>query len=269
VRPAGFAKEFAKKLGIPKVAKSIDEMADDADAAIIHSANWDVHLERAKPFVDRGKPVLLDKPIVGNLKDARTLIDWTSKGAVVAGGSSLRWCFEVRDLLAQRPEDLGEIHAVVAGCGVDEFNYGIHAYSLAAGILGPGVASARHLGKHVQEQAQITWKDGRQALLIIGETPKWIPFYATVVTTQKVVQFEVDAGKLYRALLEHDLPILEKKAPPVPMRELLAPELAAIAVKSSKEQFGDPVAIDELDPEEEGYDGKAFETSYREKQRKK
>ena len=175
----------------------------------------------------------------------------------------------MKDLLAQKPEDLGEVHAVVAGCGVDEFNYGVHAYSLAVGILGPGVASARHLGRHVQEQVQLTWKDGRQGLLIIGETPAWIPFYATVVTTKKVVQMPIDAGKLYRALLEHDLPILEKKSPPVPIRELLAPELAAMAVRASKEQFGDAVALDELDPQEEGYDGKTFAIAYREKQRKK
>jgi predicted dehydrogenase len=47
------------------------------DAVILHGAEWDRHVERATPFIEAGKPVLIDKPIVGKLRDAHRLpVGW-------------------------------------------------------------------------------------------------------------------------------------------------------------------------------------------------
>ena len=264
VYPEGYAAEFAAEHGITTVCETLEEMVGRVDAAIIHSCNWDLHVERARSFVEADVPVLLDKPIVGNVTDAQTLIEWAEAGKVVTGGSSLRYCYESRDFLSKPEEERGTIHAAFAGCGVDEFNYGIHAYSHLFGIVGSGCASVRWLGTHVQDQFELVWKDGRRGILTVGETA-WLPGYATVVTSKTVVQFQVDNTRIYRALLEHELPILAGAAEPVPMRELLEPELAAIAGLVSKKAGGTPVAPSELAPGSAAYDGGAFATRYRRK----
>ena len=46
------------------------------------------------------------------------------------------------------------------GCAVDDFNYGIHAYSFVSELMGPGIQSVRHLGKSVQRRLEIRWRNG-------------------------------------------------------------------------------------------------------------
>ena len=265
VYPEGYAREFADAHGIDTVCGEPGEMVGKVDAAIVHSCNWELHLERARPFVEADIPVLIDKPVVGNVADALTLIDWAESGKVITGGSSLRWCFETQELLAQPESERGKIHLAFTGCSVDAFNYGIHAYAQLAGIMGPGVSSTRWLGGHVQDQVELVWSDGRRGVVTVGETDGYLPMYATVITTKKVVHFEADPKRIYRALLEHELPILSGEVPPGDVRELLAPELAAIAALVSKGRGGERVLLKDLSPEQEGYDGRAFARAYREK----
>src|SRR5690606_9657417 len=107
---------------------SLEEMATEVDCAIIHSCDWDTHVDKARPFVKRGKSVLIDKPLAGNRHDLAQLQHWHMQGARIAGGSSLMFCAEVAAWLAQPADERGTPHTVFCGCGVDEFNYGIHAY---------------------------------------------------------------------------------------------------------------------------------------------
>ena len=264
VHPAGYADRFAAEHGIPRVFSSPREMIGEIDLAIIHSTNWDRHVERAHPFVEAGVPVLIDKPLAGTLRDLRQLLRWEEEGARIAGGSSLRFCREVQEWHARPMEERGAAHTAFAGCGVDEFNYGIHAYALLFGLLGSGVKSVRHLGVNGQRRIQITYTDGRLGFLAVGRAG-WIPFYATIVTESQVAQLTIDSNHLYRALLEAALPYLDGKTgtPPLPMRDLILPELAALAARQSWLRGDEEVEIAEL-ADDEGYDGLALENEYRE-----
>ena len=61
------------------------------DGVIVHSANWDKHIEQVSPFIAADKSVLIDKPIVGNRRDADQLLEWARQGKRITGGSSLRF----------------------------------------------------------------------------------------------------------------------------------------------------------------------------------
>jgi hypothetical protein len=135
VHPDGYADEFAREHGVERVYQSLEQMAGQVDCAILHTCNWDEHIRRASPFVEAGKSVLIDKPLAGNLADLRQLAAWMDGGARISGGSSLRFCLETQQYLWRDPEERGVPHTAICGCGVDEYNYGIHAYSLLAGIM--------------------------------------------------------------------------------------------------------------------------------------
>ena len=264
-RLPGYAKEFAQKFNIPRVVAAPEEMLDDVDIVVIHSANWDKHVPLARPFVAAGKAVLVDKPQVGNVKDAHQLLDWTRRGARITGGSCLRFAREARAFLAEPVAERGTPHTVFAGCGVDEFNYGIHAYALAASVLGGGMTSVRHLGTATQQHVRIAWADGRVALLSVGKVAAWLPFYFTAVTEKAVRQSVVDLAPIYRAILECVVPYLTGAAaePPVPMEVLLEPELAALAAQESRKHGGAEVRLTDLSPELPGYSGTEFAVEYR------
>jgi len=264
VHPAGYPEQFAKEHGIPRVYGALTDMAADVDCAIIHGCDWDTHLTKARPFLDAGKAVLLDKPMAGNAADIAELQRLAAAGARITGGSSLRFCNEVTAFLATPEKERGVPHTVFCGCGVDEFNYGIHAYSMLSGLLGPGIVSVRHLGGTGQRHIQMTWADGRTGVIAIGKTDAWLPFYATVVTERAVHQFTADTRDLYRGLLRVALPYLGGNSPaPVAMDDLVECELCALAAKLSWENGDREVTLAEARGSVASYNGAEFAVGYR------
>ena len=263
-RPEGFAREFAREFNIPNAVDTLEAMLPLVDGVIVHTTNWDRHMEQARPFVEAGKSVFIDKPIAGNLRDAGIFLDWLKQGKRITGGSSLRFTREVAELLALPVEQRGEIHTAYAAIGVDDFNYGIHAYSLLSQLMGPGILYAQYFDASAQKQILLKWKDGRSAVLTIGASA-WLPFNVTAVTGKNVYQVGVDNTRIYRSLLEAVLPYLSGKidTPPLPMSCILEPELAAMAARISWLNNGQKVFLTDLRHDEPGYDGAEFALGYR------
>lgn len=264
VHPPEYTRIFAEKHSIPRIFETLSDMAAEVDCAIIHGCDWDTHLEKARPFIRAGRGVLLDKPLAGNAAELQELCRLAEAGVRITGGSALRFCREVRAFLQRPTAERGEPHTALCGCGVDDFNYGIHAYAMLNGIMGPGAKTVRHLGKGAQHRLQVSYGDGRMGLLVTGETTEWLPFFASIVTDRRVEQIVADTGDLYRALLEVTLPYLSGEAPPpLPMAHLVEPELCALAAKLSSEDGDREVALTELDACAVRYDGRAFAAGYR------
>jgi hypothetical protein len=264
-RPEGFAGEFAKENNVEFVAGKPEDMIGKIDIAVIHSANWDKHIELAKIFVDADIPVLLDKPVAGNVKDINQILDLAKQGKVIAGGSSLRFTYEVEKYLAKPEAERGKIHAAFSGCSVDEYNYGIHAYALLFQAMGCGVNSVQYIGSSMQKHIQIKWKNGNIGYVVVGEAEEWMPSYVTIVTGKGAGQIVVDTKKVYKAMLEKTLPYLAGKtdSPPFTVEELVEPELAAIAARKSWMDGGKEIFITDLHEADEGYDGRQFAVEYR------
>ncbi|WP_164821782.1 Gfo/Idh/MocA family protein [Paenibacillus koleovorans] len=264
VNPVGYAATFAQEHGIQNVCNTLQEMMALIDVVFIHSCNWDVHVERARPFVEADKGVFIDKPFAGNVRDLQQLLDWSAEGAKISGGSSLRYSQEVAGWKSQAFPREDWVYAI-AGCGVDAFNYGIHAYTMLHGLMGPGISQVTHLGTTGQDQFELLWKDGRRGMVSVGGTAGNIPFYANIVSQKRVDYLQVDNSKLYQVLLEAVLPYYAGEQPvPLPLKALAEAEMAAIAAKLSMEQ-GRTVSLKDIPQDYSGYDGTSFAQSYKRK----
>ena len=265
VHPPGYAEKFAADHAIPRVFQSLRDIVPEVDCAIIHGCDWDTHVEKARPFLDAGKAVLVDKPMAGNLRDLCQIVMWAEQGKRITGGSSLRYCDEVRNWLATDVEKRGQPHTVFCGCGVDEFNYGIHAYSLLSGIMGSGIVSVCHIGEGIQRRIQVNWEDGRMGLIAIGRQTSSLPFHASIVTERILSQIIVDSNMIYRAFLGSVLPYLSRQTDtaPVPMCDLIESELSALAARQSWLNGDKEVLLSELQESSPGYDGAAFAEEYK------
>ena len=264
VHPPEYVQKFAQEHQVPRVYESLEEMVREVDCGVIHGCDWDTHIDKARPFVEAGKGVLIDKPLAGKLRDLRQLERWVGEGANITGGSSLRFCYETREWLAQPVDERGTPHTVLCGCGVDEYNYGIHAYALLAGIAAGEAASVRYLGGGGQRRVQVNWPDGRVGIVVMGAVAQWLPFYASITTERAAAQYQPASANLYRALLEASLPYLAgESGPPVSVRELIQPELWALGARRSWLEGNREVFLAELSEEDEGYDGQAFGREYR------
>lgn len=264
-RPAGFAREFCEKFAVPHAVDHLDEMMELVDGVIVHTTNWDRHLEQAKPFVEAGKSVFLDKPVAGNMRELSTVLDWIRQGRRVTGGSVLRYCKEIR-ALRETVAAAGEtICTAYTAIGVDDFNYGIHGYATLCAALGPGIQSVRYAGCSNQKQIVLQWRGGRIGLLTVGKT-KWLPFNLTAVTEGHLHQVAVDNTALYRSMLENVLPYFSgaTDTPPLAAETLLEPEMAALAAKKSWREGGSEVFLSDLGVTGDlSYDGTMFALEYR------
>jgi hypothetical protein len=264
VHPPEYVAKFAAEHEVPRVYRSLEAMVEDVDGAILHGCDWDTHVEKARPFVKAGKFVLIDKPLAGNVRDLKQIAAWSEAGMHIAGGSSLRYCIEARDWLARPVEERGVPHTVFCGCGTDEFNYGIHAYSLLSALMGPGIRSVRHLQAGPQRRIQVNWSDDRVAFVTIGDA-SYIPFYATLVTPKGVTHLLPDSKHLYRAQLEATLPYLAGETDTAPFSgwTLIEPELCALAARKSWLNADAEILLSELTEADGGYDGPTFAAGYR------
>jgi len=263
-RPAGYAPEFARRFEIPRVAATLDEMAEQVDGVIVHTANWDRHLEEAAPFVAAGKSVFLDKPVAGNLKDINQVLQWRADGVRLIGGSALHFCHEA-EVLRQIPEsERGRFQTVYAAMGVDEFNYGIHLYAMVQSLLGPGVVSVRCIGESNQAHFYLRRNDGVAVMATLGKTV-WLPSTMTVITDRGIRQIQVDNLRTYRDLLEHVLPYLCGRSDVFPLREQvwLEPEKVALAARVARNAPGQEIFLRDLELSDPGYDGTQFAREYR------
>jgi hypothetical protein len=257
---------FMENHSIEKRYESLEEMANHVDIAFIHDCNWDKHIDHAMPFIKAGKPVFLDKPIVGSLKDCFRLKELEKKGAVILGSSSARYVECLVDL-KNKITDAGETIATVFGTsGVDEFNYGVHIMEGIHGLLGNGAYSTRYLGvsNSVEKQAEqylTKWKNGVQ-VIYQTQTGQWQPFHVVVTTDKAIHHVQVDTGKLYISLLKKIEAFLKDGVQMSSMDDLVETVKIYLAGKKSRESHGEEIALQSLSVTDAGYDGYAFEKEY-------
>ena len=262
-RPADFARTFAKDFNIPYTPATLEEMLPLVDGVIVHTTNWDKHLEQARIFVEADKAVYLDKPVAGNLAEINQILDWIKMGKRVTGGSVLRYCREVLACKKTVEEANETIYTGYSVIGVDDFNYGIHGYATLIAAMGPEVISVQYVANSNQKQIVIKFSNGRVGILTVGKT-KWLPFNLTATTESKVHQVSVDNMQLYRAMLESVMPYFSGKTDAVPLEgmSLVMPELTALAAKQSWLNNGAEVFITDID-KNISYDGTQFALEYR------
>lgn len=257
---------FIRRFGLEKRCDTLEELAEMCDIGFIQGCDWDDHIRCAMPFIERGKPVFLDKPMVGNLKELKKLEELVAKGAVILGSSSARYCYEVQEFLAIPEEERGKIVTVYGTSGVDEFNYGVHIAELIGGLLGTGAQQVQSLGKGAadgkySESYYVQFADA--SAIFTTFTGTWQPFVITIMTTKTTYQFKVDSSRLYAALIEQICNYMEGKPHILADINTLGESIRImLAAAQSRAQGGTPVKLVDLTEDGANYDGKAFCAGY-------
>lgn len=258
---------FISKRGLEKRCRSIEELADCVDIGFIQSCNWDDHIKQALPFIERGKPVFLDKPLVGSIADCRKVEELAAKGAVILGSSSARYAEEIVNFQALPEEEAGKTVNVFVSCGVDEFNYGVHAIEIIGGLLGPDGVSTRFAGRAEVDGKKCEtflakFKNGTTAIYntFLGT---WQPFEVVIQTTKQTYQFRVDSGKIYKALLDNICDYMETgNSKVVSVKDMTNSIKLMLAGRLSREQGGIEVNIADIPEDDPGFDGSLFKKEY-------
>jgi predicted dehydrogenase len=257
---------FISKNDLVRRCSSIEELADMVDIGFIQSCNWDKHLKQAMPFLSKGKPVFIDKPIAGNLKDCRKLEQLSKEGNIILGCSSVRYAYEIAEFLAKPEEERGKIMNIYGTAGVDEFNYAIHIVEAISELAGCDAVSSRFVGRSqidgkVCETFFVEFANGITATYntFLGV---WMPFEVVIMTTKGTYQFRIDTTKIYGALLDRICDYMESGRNMAPVSVITESVRIMLAARISRENSGITVPISDIPEDDPGYDGDAFEEEY-------
>jgi len=138
-------REVAQLGKIKNIVSDPQDMAGEVDVAFIEFRHGGLHLEYAKPFIENGTPVFIDKPLAANTADARKLIQLArEKDVLMTSFSTLRFTSMVQELKglfkAQEP-----IFLSVAGPADPGSEYGglifyaIHVAEMFNEVAGHGI----------------------------------------------------------------------------------------------------------------------------------
>ena len=261
---------FAKKMDL-KICDTLEELADYVDIGFVHCCNWDKHLDYVKPFVERGKPVFIDKPIVGNIDDLKKLEELCANGAKIIGTSALRYCEEVDRVKEEMAKD-GVLPAhTIATVGSDDFNYAIHAVELICGFNEARPVSCRHFatssidGKTCDNYL-ITYENGATAQYV-NFKGKFVMFHTTIITTNsefdKDYCFKIDNSKFYKAMLDNVCDYVENKHNKIATCQQMCDAIKIMLAGNASKKHGDiEVALDSPLLKDGAFDGYEFEKGY-------
>ena len=116
-------------------------MIGRVDAAIIPTDVGGELVERARPLIEAGLPVFVDKPMVDAADDLAAFHRWLEGGAAILSTSCMRYAGAFRGL-RDRLDEVGEARLIVATMMKSWERYGIHAVEAEYGLLPPAAGKA-------------------------------------------------------------------------------------------------------------------------------
>jgi len=160
------AERMACVYGIETVCDEPEQLADDVDAGLIGEDGRFDKLTYARPFLERGLPCYVDKPLALRADEAREIVALSERhGAPMLSCSGWRFCDGAQHLRAQMA-DIGGARLLIGIVSMSKFDvYAIHPVDMALGLMGPGVAGVVNAGDEGCDVVRLRWEDGRQAVL--------------------------------------------------------------------------------------------------------
>ena len=162
-----------KAMGI-EIVDSIADLLEKVDCVLLETNDGRPHLEQVRPVIAARKPVFIDKPIAGSLRDAVTIFAIAREANVpLFSSSSLRYG---KDSQATRNGSLGEISfcETHSPCSLEKthpdlFWYGIHGVESLFTVMGTGCETVERRSEDGKIVVEGTWKGGRTGIYREGQ----------------------------------------------------------------------------------------------------
>jgi predicted dehydrogenase len=255
-RVEGYAVEMGGTYGV-KVCDSIESAVQDVDAVMILSIDGRAHLDEARRVFPFHKPVFIDKPMAGSLRDAIEIFRLAQQlHTACFTASAVRFTSDVPTL---KQAKLGKLNGVstfgpaeIEPHHPDLFWYGIHAVEKCYALMGTGCDTV--VRTHAVNTDVVTgvWHDGRVAT-VRGNRNTRYAFGATEFGSEAVVVGEPGEG--YEGLVTEIVQFFHTEVAPVSHAESIEVLTFMEAADESKRRGGAPVSLAEVLKANGGADG--------------
>ena len=231
------APQVAAVARIDHVVARAEDVIGQVDAVVVATDKGFEHVERARPFVEAGLPVFVDKPLCDNRADLETFSRWVAEGKPIISSSGLRYAKEFAPYHNGETYEFGELRTVFVTMAKKWETYGIHALESVYPIVGPGFVSVRNTGSY--ERNVVHLKHSKGIDVVITTTADQIGgsgFVTLAGTAGGTTLRSQDTFTAFKAQLESYVGFLRSGIPPVPFaqtRELMQLVIAGIESRDS------------------------------------
>lgn len=246
-RVAGYTKTLEEKFGV-KIVSTIEELCQQVDVVMLESVDGRPHLEQVRPVFKARKPVFIDKPVAGSLRDALEIYRLAKEAGVPVFSSSSYRYYE--SMVEVKKTDVGEVRSVISygPCHLephhpDFFWYGVHPTEALYTIMGIGCESVVRTSTPEFDVATGVWAGGRVGTLQGLRTP--VTPHQVIVFGSKAVAQQKGTGT-YAPLLREVMKFFQTGVAPVTPGETIEMFAFMEAADESKRQGGRPVKISEV-----------------------
>jgi predicted dehydrogenase len=237
-----------REMGV-EIVESIDALLEKVDVVLLESVDGRPHLQQARPVILAGKPLFIDKPVAGSLKDAIAIFRLAREHEVPCfSSSSLRFSPGIQGM--SNNEMIGDVLGCAAygPCPIephhpDLFWYGVHGVETLFTIMGTGCESVSRVHTDGVDLVVGVWSDGRIGTFRGIRSGK-ADYGAMVFGSKGIAPSGGYAG--YQPLLEQIATFFKTGQPPVSAEETIEMFAFMTAADESKRQNGASVSLKEL-----------------------
>jgi hypothetical protein len=245
--PADSAR-VARAVGIPHVANRAEDVIGQVDAAIIATdCGWE-HVDRARPFIEAGIPVFIDKPLCDNEDHLRQFVAWQREGKPLLSTSCMRYAREFVAVREKMAAAVGQPRLITITTPKTWERYGIHALEGAYPLLAPGGwLSVANTGSETANIVHARHQSGVDVVLAaIGDMYGAFGKLAVYGTTGSLSAAFEHTFFAFKAQLVAFVEYLRTGQLPFPFVETVELMKIVIAGIRSRQQSGRTVSLDEV-----------------------
>ncbi len=243
--PADAPKVAAASL-IENVVAKPEDVIGHVDAAVIATDDGTDHVRRARPFIEAGLPVFIDKPMATTIPELRQFLQWHREGKIILSTSGMRYAPEMRLSDEQRAR-FGDLRWITSFTCKSWERYGIHALEAVEPLLGTGFQTVQAHSDSGGDVMHITHSSGVR--LTIGALHDAYGSFGAVHlfgTKGDIVLKLADTYHAFRGQLVAFIDMLHTGVRPLPFDETVELMAVIIAGIRSREQGGTIVSISSI-----------------------
>ena len=234
--------KIAKASRIPNIVVDMKDMVNEVDGVLIAIDDYEKHHQMAKPFLEKGKFVFIDKPLSLEIAELRFFRKYLEDGKLMscAGARYAKELDEVRGNI----DSFGEMKLIRGTVLNSMEKYGIHMLDGIFGVTGFQVKS-------------VSCIQAKHTSMMIKNTDNSLIYIDALGDTAKTLQFDFWSNKnrfhaeandnfsMFRRLLADFIKMMRTKKPTVDPELVINSMKVLIAANISRKENRE-VAIDEI-----------------------
>jgi len=242
-----FTEELTNRWGVVLVP-TIEDLCRQVDAVMLTSVDGRVHLAQARPVIEAGKRLFIDKPMAASLRDGLAIFELArQRGVAVISCSSLRYGTNTQ---AVRNGAIGRVVSAetespmtIEPTHPELFWYGIHGVESLLTVMGAGCRSVR---RRVLEDGRVevlgTWADGRTGVYRQSKNNEG---YGGIARGERG-EHPIGTSSGYGPMLREVVRFFRTGEKPIPEQETIEILAFMEAAEISRQREGAEVSLEEV-----------------------